>query len=152
MSFSLSLSSLEQRQAAGLLRILLIRAGIEPNLGPEEFFCCLIRCNTCHEWSHLKTCSSLKAHREWTTSYVALQHAPCSGTAPPLQLSGYKRTSTALRSSHRQHDSLPARSLPTFIPLQSSSENHPAFPGSSHSLFCVSVLMSLSVFQAAHHT
>ncbi len=130
MSFRLSLSSLEQRLAAGLLRILLTRAGIESNPGPEEFYCCVcakrlhpnstsVRCNTCNGWSHLKTCSGLKTHREWTTSYVApccqrnnatsastaVQPAPCSRTALPLQSSGQDRTSTALRSSHRQHDS-----------------------------------------------
>ncbi len=195
VSSRLSLSSLEQRLAAGLLRILLTRAGIESNPGPEEFYCCVcakrlhpnstsVRCNTCNGWSHLKTCSGLKTHREWTTSYVApccqrnnatsastaVQPAPCSRTALPLQSSGQDRTSTVPRSSHRQHNSQSDQPPPpTFIQLQSSCENHPATPGSSHSLFRVSDhntpechisqvqflywLVSLSVvFWSAHHT
>ncbi|XP_069968578.1 uncharacterized protein Dyrk3 isoform X2 [Bactrocera oleae] len=137
VSSRLSLSSLEQRLAAGLLCILLTHAGIKSNPGPEEFYCCVcarrlhpnstsVRCNTCSGWSHLKTCSGLKTHREWTTSYevpccqrntatyasTAVQPAPCSRTAPPLQSSGQDRTSTALRSSHRQHDQPSSSSNP----------------------------------------
>lgn len=62
-------SSSEQRQAEGVLYLLLICASIESNAYPEEYFCCVcvkglhpnsfVRCNTYNGCSHLKTCLDL---------------------------------------------------------------------------------------------
>lgn len=72
--------------------MLLIRAEIESNPGPEEFFCCIcakrliskstsIRCTTCNGWSHLRACSG-RGNRESTTSYVA----PCCQRTTPINV------------------------------------------------------------------
>ncbi|XP_065363210.1 uncharacterized protein LOC135956600 [Calliphora vicina] len=63
-----------------LLRILLVRAGVEVNPGP--WFCTVcqnllhhmstqLRCNSCLGWCHLRNCSGLNHEREWSENYVA---------------------------------------------------------------------------------
>ena len=77
---------------ASLLKLLLIRSGIEQNPGPI-FQCakCKIRlngrsyelqCNACHNWLHLR-CSLLKSHRDWLPNWAG----PCctSPTIAPLR-------------------------------------------------------------------
>lgn len=75
-------SSMEQLYPAGLLRILLIRAGVELNPGPTTWYCsvckCILRrnqtsvkCNTCKEWCHLRPCSGLQSHTQWTNTFTS---------------------------------------------------------------------------------
>lgn len=70
----------EQLHPAGLLQILLIRAGIESNPGPT-WYCsvckCVLRnnqtsvkCNSCKEWCHLRPCSGLQNHLQWNVGFI----------------------------------------------------------------------------------
>ena len=74
----------EQAMSAGLLRVLLLRAGIESNPGPAtNIWPCSscgnnitrkqgsLSCNKCSGWIHLK-CSGIK-QAQWTTNYIG----PC---------------------------------------------------------------------------
>ncbi|XP_053969088.1 uncharacterized protein LOC128870451 isoform X3 [Anastrepha ludens] len=113
--------------------MIILRAGIESNPGPEVFYCCVshkrlhpnstsVRCNKCNGWSHLKTCSGLKSHREWSTRYVATccsrQQASDASTAttppdkPALPTATTTHTST-VRSPSEQHNSPSTPPLPS---------------------------------------
>ncbi len=84
---------------AGLVKLLLLMAGIEPNPGPT-WICPVckkrvfnnaisVECNSCHQWVHcrkLNNCSNLKSHHEYDTSYICsscLQHTPPPPSPPP---------------------------------------------------------------------
>lgn len=71
---------MERHYPAGLLQILLIRAGVETNPGPRTWYCSVckrileknkisVRCNTCNGWSHLKPCSGLQSHNQWNANF-----------------------------------------------------------------------------------
>uniref|UniRef100_A0A8D8X0Y9 Endonuclease/exonuclease/phosphatase domain-containing protein n=1 Tax=Cacopsylla melanoneura TaxID=428564 RepID=A0A8D8X0Y9_9HEMI len=73
---------MEQHYPAGLLQILLIRAGIESNPGPRTWYCSVckdilrrnqtsVKCNNCEEWCHLRPCSGLQSHKQWNSSYTS---------------------------------------------------------------------------------
>ncbi|XP_073822070.1 uncharacterized protein [Musca autumnalis] len=77
---------------AVLLKILLIMAGIEQNPGPTstEVTICSVchtritrnlvqfQCSQCLGWCHLRRCSGLASHRDYTDTFVA----SCCGTPP----------------------------------------------------------------------
>ena len=74
---------------AGLIRLLLIRAGIEQNPGP--WYCPIcnkattptsVECSKCHEWLHIK-CSGFKTSKDRLK--YKIWHGPCcnSSTNPP---------------------------------------------------------------------
>ena len=79
---------------AGLVRILLLMAGIEPNPGPKPTWICpvcnvklstnstSVKCTICHQWVHcrkLNNCSKLKSYKDYdNTSYT------CSSCLPGL--------------------------------------------------------------------
>lgn len=67
---------MDQLIPAGLLRILLVRTGIEPNLGPSrvchwsaqrslEDITPLARRTSSNEWWHLRNCSGLTTYNNW---------------------------------------------------------------------------------------
>ena len=74
----------DQRTPAGLVRILLFRAGIELNPGPVVKYVCpvcksalrnnskSVQCSICSEWIHvriLNNCSGLKSLKQYTPSF-----------------------------------------------------------------------------------
>lgn len=73
---------MESVYPAGLLRILLLMAGIEPNPGPTVWYCAVcnqllkknqasVRCNSCQEWSHLRSCSGLQFCSQWNKNFIS---------------------------------------------------------------------------------
>lgn len=76
---------MEQLDPANLLRILLLRAGIESNPGPNTIYTCSVcsdrlnrnctsvRCTQCQGWCHMRRCSGLSHTGQWSPSYIA----PC---------------------------------------------------------------------------
>ena len=98
---------------ASLVRILLLRAGIEPNPGPtsspprldgvgrQGWICCVcqdpmtkrtpsVKCNNCDGWSHwrkkssaLPNCSNLTKPKDYSSSYLCQK---CKGSADNTQL------------------------------------------------------------------
>ena len=84
---------------AGLVKLLLLMAGIESNPGPT-WICPVckkkvfnnaisVECNLCHQWVHcrkLNNCSNLKSHHYYDTSYICsscLHHTPPPPSPPP---------------------------------------------------------------------
>ena len=81
-SFISVFSSREYSLPASVLQLILIMAGVEPNPGPQIWLCSVcgiritnnipsVKCNQCSNWCHLKHCTTLKSHREWTEDFIA---------------------------------------------------------------------------------
>ncbi|KAI5753538.1 hypothetical protein M8J77_001119 [Diaphorina citri] len=95
-------STSEQPSPASLLRLLLLMAGIESNPGPSTpgniWLCAIcklpihpnstsVQCNKCKQWCHLRVCTSLQSHRQWTTSFIGscCQSMSTIHNTPPQQ-------------------------------------------------------------------
>ena len=89
----------EKETPASLLRLLLIRAGIEQNPGP--YFCTIctrrlastsVQCSNCQNWLHIK-CSTLKTskdrakHKYWTGPCCKPTPSPSSTSSTPINSS-----------------------------------------------------------------
>lgn len=73
---------MEQVIPATLLQKLLQIAGIEQNPGPDTWLCSVcnivlrrnvtsVQCNGCQKWCHLRKCTNLQSHREWSSQFEA---------------------------------------------------------------------------------
>ena len=114
---------------AGLVQILLLKAGIEPNPGPGKIYICTVchvklktnakavQCSRCNEWVHfrkLNNCSNLKS----TKDYDKLTYVCRSCFNDPLT---YPPPSNSSSQPHQPHQ--PHQPQQPQQPQQSSSSN-----------------------------
>lgn len=82
----------EQPTPASLLLLLLQIAGIETNPGPNTTWLCSVcgiavrsnitsvQCNGCQNWCHMRKCTNLTTHRNWSSEFIA---SCCEQQTPP---------------------------------------------------------------------
>ena len=139
--------------SAGLVLILLLRAGIEPNPGPTtrpllqggggqgSWICCVcsspmakntpsVKCNTCNQWCHwrkssskLPNCSNLKSTKEYSQNFVCKTCDNNCDNRNPCDISNSPPPGPLLRPPHRHHHHLNHPLNPTKTPKTSISKS-----------------------------
>ena len=118
---------------AGLVRLLLLMAGIEPNPGPRPTWICpvcnakvlanaiSVECTICHQWVHcrkLNNCSKLKSYKDYDqTSYTCsscipnLPPRPMPTTSPSSSTSTNTTSTSSTTTTSSTTSSLPTRPI-----------------------------------------
>uniref|UniRef100_A0A8D8QYK6 Uncharacterized protein n=1 Tax=Cacopsylla melanoneura TaxID=428564 RepID=A0A8D8QYK6_9HEMI len=92
ITFPITIFWTEEHLPARLLQLLLQMAGVERNPGPTTTWICSVcnqplhcnitsvKCNGCSNWCHMRRCTNLTSHRNWSSTFKA---NCCSNTNSP---------------------------------------------------------------------